>query len=128
MPNKVFSLHKKERLSSQKKIEELFKEGSSFFAYPFKVLYYLTKEPTTHQHCLEVIFSVPKKKIKKAHQRNTIKRRMREAYRLNKHSVLMTHMVSVAFIYTQAQPLDYAVIEKGIKKSLLLLQEKCKSE
>lgn len=128
MPNKVFSLHKKERLSSRKKIEELFKEGSSFFAYPFKVFYYLTNEPTTQQHCLEVIFSVPKKKIKKANQRNTLKRRMRESYRLNKHCVQKTHLVRVAFIYTQAQLLDYAAIEKGIKKSLLLLQEKCKSE
>ena len=77
-----YSLPKSERLHAENSIKELFEKGSSFFLYPFKIVFWVGEglEDTANQ----VLFSVSKKKIKKATGRNYIKRRLKEAYRLNK--------------------------------------------
>ena len=66
-----FRLPKSERLHSVKLIEELFSEGSSFFLYPFKVVY--KGRAPLEEAGTAVLFSVPKKKLRKAHQRNLVK-------------------------------------------------------
>ena len=75
-----YTLKKSEILRKEKWIKELFSNGSSFFLYPIKLYYLPLPEITGHQ----VLFSVPKKIFKNAVDRNKIKRRLREAYRLNK--------------------------------------------
>lgn len=104
-----------ERLSSKKDIQELFKNGSSFYLYPFKVITLAVTESTTHQ----VLFSVPKRNFKRAVDRNLLKRRMREAYRLHKH-LLPTEpqVLSIAYIYTSKEIVDYASIAKPLEQSL----------
>jgi ribonuclease P protein component len=79
-------LPKNERLHSKKLIKELFDKGSSFFLYPFKVM--VLDINIDIQETNQVLFSVSKKKLKKAVDRNLIKRRMREAYRLNKQILM----------------------------------------
>ncbi len=74
-----FTFKKSERLSSKKDIQELFNNGSSFYLYPFKVITLPADTSKLHQ----VLFSVPKRLFKRAVDRNLLKRRMREAYRLN---------------------------------------------
>ena len=73
----------------------------------------------------EILFSTPKKFLKRANCRNTIRRRMREAYRLNK-SILqsgeMRHL-QVAFIYSTKEMLDYKTIENATKR---ILENLCK--
>jgi len=49
--------------------------------YPFKMVW--LKEPG--EVGLKVVFSVPKRKFKRAVDRNQIKRKLREAYRKHKH-------------------------------------------
>ena len=78
-----FKLPKNERLHSEKLIKELFEKGSSFFLFPFKVFY--LDAPEGHIGTYQVLFSVSKKRIKKAVDRNVVKRRMKEAYRLSRH-------------------------------------------
>lgn len=119
-----FSLSKKERLSGHKSIAELFAEGKSFFAYPFKVVYLQAVLPVP----VQVGFSVSKKTFKRAVKRNKLKRRMRESYRLNK-----THLYEIVnknnsqlfvmFIYTGTEMKDYWAIEKGMKKAIAQLTE-----
>jgi ribonuclease P protein component len=91
-----FSFPKSERLYKKKDIQELFDKGSSFYLYPFRV--FIQKQ--AGQNTNQVLFSVSKKNFKKAVDRNLIKRRMREAYRLNKASLPETFKLQMAYIYT----------------------------
>src|ERR1043165_4687051 len=93
-----FSLGKNERLSKEIWIQELFEKGSSFYFYPFKVLFLPHPDPGSTVN--EVLFSVSKRQFKRAVDRNTIKRRLREAYRLNKSALQSPEKWLIAYIYT----------------------------
>jgi len=93
-----FSLGKNERLSRETWIQELFNKGSSFYFHPFKVLY--LPHPDSGSTVNEVLFSVPKRQFKRAVDRNKIKRRLREAYRLNKSEMTAARKWLIAYIYT----------------------------
>ena len=93
----TFSYNKFEKLKSRKQIELLFAKGKSISSFPVKV-FYLPVEHTP-VHPVQVGVGVSARNFKKAVDRNTIKRRMREAYRLHKlplHEHLITNQKSVA--------------------------------
>lgn len=101
-----YTLSKKERLSSRKRIEQLFSTGRTFNVYPVRVFYcfILSEAPG-----VQVLFSVPKKRFKKAVDRNRIKRLFREAYRLQKHSLQektesCSLCLNIGLIYTGSLP------------------------
>ncbi|MES2418624.1 MAG: ribonuclease P protein component [Bacteroidota bacterium] len=73
---------KEERLCSKKSLDLLFKNGSSFLLYPFRITYLFIDE--VHPYPAQVVINVAKKRYKHAVDRNLIKRRTREAYRLQK--------------------------------------------
>jgi len=123
----TFSYNKFEKLKSRKQIELLFAKGKSISAFPVKVFYL----PVDHTpvHPVQVGVGVSARNFKKAVDLNTIKRRMREAYRLHKlpiHEHLVAQQKSVAvFILwidkqmpttAALQDLMPAVIEKLIKQ------------
>ena len=123
----TFSYNKFEKLKSRKQIELLFAQGKSISSFPVKVFYLPVDNSPLHP--VQVGVGVSARNFKKAVDRNTIKRRMREAYRLHKlplHGYLMAHQTSVAvFILwidkqlptTEAlQDLMPAVVEKLIKQ------------
>lgn len=93
----TFSYNKFEKLKSRKQIELLFAQGKSISSFPVKV-FYLPVEHTP-EHPVQVGVGVSARNFKKAVDRNIIKRRMREAYRLHKlplHEHLITNQKSVA--------------------------------
>jgi ribonuclease P protein component len=102
----TFSFPKSERLYKKKDIQELFDKGSSFYLYPYRVI--VQKLPDLQLN--QVLFSVSKKNFKKAVDRNLIKRRMREAYRLNKTSLPKTSKCQIAYIYTAKDILEFEQI------------------
>jgi len=104
-----FTFKKSERLSQKKLIQELFDKGSSFYLYPFKV-FFLFNNSSANQ----VMASVPKSIFKRAVDRNTIKRRIREGYRLNKTKLLQDKFFSIAYIYTAKEILPSALIHQKI--------------
>jgi ribonuclease P protein component len=83
-PKQRYTFKKTEKLKSRKIIEQLFKEGSSFSNFPFRVLWKFNETSATP---LQTGFAVSSKHFKKAVDRNRIKRLMREAYRLQKNDL-----------------------------------------
>ena len=83
---------KEERLCSKKSLDLLFKNGSSFLLYPFRITYLFIDE--VHQYPAQVVINVAKKRYKRAVDRNLIKRRTREAYRLQKELLLYAHLAN----------------------------------
>lgn len=110
---------KSERLCSKKIIQELFSKGSSFYIYPYKVIYKADPESNFHQ----ILISVPKRNFKKAVLRNRIKRRIREAYRINKHLLKTHHKLQIAYIYTAKELLEYKEIERKLISALERLNQ-----
>ncbi|MGQ1785204.1 MULTISPECIES: ribonuclease P protein component [unclassified Saccharicrinis] len=126
MPQQSFNYPKKDRLCSHSVIEELFAKGTSFVCFPFRVIYLSIDLPEDVP--AQVMFSVSKKRFKRAVHRNLLKRRCREAYRL-KRGELMEYLVksdqhiAFAMIYISGEQLPFANIRKGMEKSLKKLRE-----
>lgn len=121
------SLPKKEHLCGEIRINKLFAGGKAFIAYPVRVVYMV---PTEEQVvAVRIMFSVPKKKFKRAVDRNRIKRLMREAYRLNKNILVEKCIeknirLQIAFHYVADQELEFDVIEAKIIQALTRISEK----
>ena len=112
------SLTKSERLHSFGAIRRLFKEGRSGFVYPFRYMVYTEEAPQTE---VALLFSTPKKYHKRAKKRNALRRRMREAYRLNKSLIVEAApnlRVELAIVYSTKTVHDYKTIENGVKRVL----------
>lgn len=80
------------------------------------------KSPSELQFPAQVLFVVPKRNFKKAHDRNLIRRRMREIYRLNKpmlYAGLGPHQVLLAFVYFSKKTETF----ESLKKSMLDLMK-----
>ena len=118
---------KSERLCSKKILGELFTKGSTavgtFYLFPFRLLY-LNEPETTAGALPAIVITVPKRQFKRAVDRNLIRRRVREAYRLNKPLLfppegrtrpLPSHL---ALLYTAKQIISFEEIEKGMKLAL----------
>ena len=115
----MYTFTKEERLCNKRLIDSLFHSGSSFLCYPFRVSWLVNHEiPTPAQ----VLFAVPKKRFKHATDRNLLKRRMREAYRLNKQGQLYNSLgetkLILALNYVGKEIEPYELIQKKMVKLL----------
>lgn len=115
---------KNERLNSEKLIDHLFKNGSSFTSNCIRMIYILSDE-AKHSKC-QVLFSVPKRNFKKAVDRNLIRRRMKEAYRLSKNLIIehSQKKVTIAFIYLNKDIIDYHDINLNMVNVLKKLEKR----
>jgi ribonuclease P protein component len=112
---------KSERLKSRKTIDSLFKNRNGYMAYPLKVVW--CKQEDAADALLQVAITVPKRNFKRAVDRNLIKRRIREAWRLNKSAFVVPtseapDQYALMLIYVAKETLTFQEIERGIKKAI----------
>jgi ribonuclease P protein component len=114
---------KRDKLKSSLEIEALYRENQFIISYPLKC-YYSFSIITEDKSNLRVAFAVPKKTFKHAVDRNTLKRRMRETYRLNYKKIFETFMhqkekqLKLFFIYIGKEMGDYGCIAKNMQSVL----------
>ena len=115
-----FRFGNNEKLKSRKDIGRLFNSAQTFAKYPIRALFEWDQDVSMAPP--KCAFTVPKRSFKHAVVRNKLKRRMREAYRLNKHMLnekhSRNHVINIVFIYTGKEELSYAKIQKSIQKIL----------
>ena len=115
-----FTFPKSEKLRLKKDLEKLFAEGSSYFKYPVAVRFLKFEGKGTNLCAV----SVPKKRFKKAIDRNRLKRQLREVYRLNKHTIQNEHCYfHLMFVYSTNEKLEFKIIEKAMLKLMKNLIE-----
>lgn len=116
-------LPKEERLRSFGVLRRLFRDGRGGFIYPFRYVVYAEPDP---ELSAGVLFSAPKKFHKRANKRNLLRRRMREAYRLNKSLLAesgKTGTVDIALIYSTKEIHGYKTIENALRRVLKNIAE-----
>ena len=72
----------------------------------------------------QLLVTVPKANFKRAVDRNKIKRRVREGYRLHKADLTSNQFLMIAYIYTAREILPSAVIHEKIISSFKKILEK----
>lgn len=134
------TLRKPEKLRHKRLVGDLFSEGNSLYDFPLRLVWRLIDEETLRGSFradlprqlgnVQMLITVPKKKRRHAVDRVLMRRRIREAYRLNrlplKEAVARIPNVgtlSLAFIYLSDQNLPYATIDKKMRKLLNRLTE-----
>lgn len=128
MPTPLHTFKKGERLRKKQHLDALFQSQYSFMSYPFRVVYCQLKiTPKTAP--AQILISIPKRKIKKAVNRNLLKRRTKEAYRQQKNE-LYTQLqncedtLAIGFVYVANTVLPYEQINESMKKSIFELKNR----
>ncbi len=137
MPRLTFK--KEERLTNKKTFDLLFNSGKSFTVFPFRIVWIESalaaaplsprrRQPAGWERSsggeVQLGISVPKRSFAKAVDRNTLKRRIRESYRKNKHVLYeilkdKNRSIALMIIYTAKEELPYQEIEKKMILSLV---------
>lgn len=136
-----FTLRKGEKLRHRRLVEDLFKEGNSIYEFPLRVAWRkISKEELDNSFRngtperidnLQMLITVPKKRRRHAVDRVLMRRRIREAYRLNRlqlkkmvENIPDLGTLSIAFIYISDQNLPYDFVASKMKKILARLEKK----
>lgn len=126
--------HRGERLKSRKEIGRLFgKDGRNLSSYPLVVKFAVAEESRSG-FPYQAAFVVPKRRFKRAVDRNLIKRRVREAFRLEKEALMARPRVlgedgeagqqlALLFIYTGKEAMPFKYIRRKMRKLLGQLAE-----
>ncbi len=88
-------------------------------AYPLRASWKLN----THREaqCPQFLISIPKKRIRHAVDRVQMRRRVREAYRLNRNLFPSDQPIDIGFVYVANEVLPYDRVESAVKKILTKL-------
>lgn len=135
------TLRKGEKLRHRTLVDTLFSEGETMYDFPFRLSYRLISReelensfrtaPPSPIDSLQMLITVPKKKRRRAIDRVLMRRRIREAYRLNRLPLLDAVAalpgnctLCMAFIYIHDKNADYSLIERKMKALLKKLADK----
>jgi ribonuclease P protein component len=112
-PSERYLFPKSDKISSIRRIAEIFRNGSVIYNYPFKVLFLPNQLKESR-----VVISVPKRFFKRAVKRNYIKRLIRESLRIKKFRDFSGEGVDICIIYTDRELPNYKLINQKIEDVL----------
>lgn len=112
-------LYKFEKLCSRSAVNAVFSDGKSEISYPLRAVFRITDAAEADTPS-QFLITIPKKKIHTAVGRVLMRRRTREAYRLNRALLLPTlkecgKSIDIAFLYLDTHLLDYNIIDAKMK-------------
>lgn len=116
-------LPKSTKLCSQTAIDRLFaqRDVEAALAYPLRVVWGENAR-RAHGDAVQFVVSVPKKRIRHAVDRVLMRRRIREAYRLNRHRFIPSEtdllQKDILFIYVGNTPESYSKVEASMRRLL----------
>ena len=125
---RVFTLGNEERLKSNLSIQELLTNGRTVSLFPLKIYWNFSTDP--HQkYPVRAAMNVPKRKFRRAVDRNLMRRRLREVYRLNKNLLYETldqnqQKIQLIILLLSDEFIPYGQLEKDMHKILRLLVNK----
>ena len=125
-----FRLYKHEKLCSRTAVNLLFSDGKSEFAYPLRVVYRIVPDATASG--ARFLITVPKKKVRTAVGRVLMRRRIREAYRLNRRFLLPALAekgiaIEMAFLYLDKELQPYTKIEERMRTVLSKIEDRMRT-
>lgn len=126
---KKYGLRKADKLCSKIAIDALFRrseDSCAALAYPLRAVWRLNSSRKAHPDTPKFLISVPKRKLRHAVDRVLMRRRIREAFRLN-HAELIGDLrlpLDIAFIYVADSTLPYSQIERATCRCLQKISEK----
>ena len=130
----VLRLYKSEKLCSTLEIEKLYARGTSIIAYPLRAVWLeVPREDGRHPVAARFLVSIPKKRIRHAVDRVLLRRRTREAYRLNRSFLdgvaQEGKTVLIGFNWLANHEYNYVTIERSMQEILrkissAIIQEK----
>ncbi|PHN05578.1 ribonuclease P protein component [Flavilitoribacter nigricans DSM 23189 = NBRC 102662] len=112
-------------------IQAMFsRQGESFGQYPLRLVW-MPMEERRSEFPVQFGLSVPKRHFKKAVQRNVLRRKIREAYRLNKYRIYRDlpdeeQQYGFMVLYTGREMHDYETIEKAMQQMIRRFIKKVK--
>jgi ribonuclease P protein component len=115
-----YTLGKEEKLKSKTVIEQLFAEGSRVKSFPLQLIY--LQKGHYSQFPIKVGFTVPKRSVKMAVNRNRIKRLMREVYRKNKQ--LFAENLNEQYVFMFIYMTNEEVCLNDLEQSIIKLCDK----
>ncbi len=117
-----FRLPKQSKLCSQTAIDRLFaqRDAKGALAYPLRAVWGDNLN-RYRGDAVQFLASVPKKRLRHAVDRVTMRRRIREAYRLNRATYFPESLnapLDILFIYVGKTQEPYARVESAMKRLL----------
>lgn len=124
---KQYSFPKPEHLCLQRDIEALFSAGShAATAYPLRAVFRIVD--ADRGPAVKVLLSVAKRRLHLATDRNRAKRQLREAYRLNKHTldnmIPAGRHLHIGFIWLADRPQKTERVAGSVRLLLQRIAEK----
>lgn len=123
------SFGKEYKLCSKILIDKLFQEGKRYRNFPFSIAY--LQGDFEFSAPFQILISVPKRQFKKAHDRNYIKRCIREILRKNKelitnHQQTDNNKIVFSVVYNFNQVITFVEMEQKLVQALKMLSSKLK--